>query len=117
MCLLLNYNVNGSPMIQGAYQEIELQINKQDVFNSIKKTLSGGSIIWGDVTYVDDEGTQQTFTGYYTNLSQEETFSLSSGDVNVQLRVMINNEVGSSAISEINVGQVLSKKVLNATTN
>lgn len=117
VCLLLNYNLNGEPLVEGAYQEIELQINKQGIFNAVKKTLSDGSIVWGEVSYLDDEGQAQTFTGYYANLSQEETFRLSSGASNIQLRIMLNDEVGSSAISSINLGQVLSSQILGVSAD
>lgn len=117
VCLLLNYNLNGEPLVEGAYQEIELQINKQDIYNNVKKTLSDGSIMWGEVTYIDDQGDEQTFIGYYANLSQEETFRLSTGNSDVQLRIMLNDEVGSSAISNISLGQVLSKKILGVSAD
>ena len=117
VCLLLNYSLNGDPLQEGAYQEIELQLNKQDVYNAVKKTLSGGSILWGEVSYLDEHGDPQTFTGYYANLSQEETFRLSSGATNIQLRIMLNEEVGSSAISSINLGQVLSSQVLGVSAD
>ena len=117
MCLLLNYTINGSPMVQGAYREIELQINTQGQFNSIKKLLSDNSIEWGTITYIDDSDMQQSFTGYYAKLTQEDTFKITSGQSQIQLRVMINDEVGSSAISDIDLGNVLSRKVLGASTN
>ena len=115
--LILNYKVNGQDLVQDGYQEIELQINPQGSFNSVKKLLSDGSISWGTVSYIDDDNVEKSFTGYYAHLSQEETFTLSKGKVNVQLRVMLDNEVGSSAISDINAGNVLSSKVLNATSD
>lgn len=111
--LLLNYQVNGSPMTQGAYQEIELQINKQDDFRSIKKLLSNGEIFWGEnFTYLDNFGDEQSFTGYVCSLTQDDTFKISSGKSNIQLRVMINDEVGSSEIQSVDLGCVLSDKVL-----
>lgn len=112
-CVKLNYTVNGSPMVEGAYQEIEIQFNMQRTSDSVKKLLSTGDIVWGTVTYLDEEEVEQTFTGYYTNLSQEETFKLSEGNVEVQLRVMLNGEVGSSRIEDFSIGRVLSTKVLS----
>lgn len=108
--LMLNYTINGDPLVEGAYQEIELQINKQGS-DSIKKLLSKEDIKWGTLTYEDGQQTK-TFTGYYCSLSQEETFSLRNGEMDVQLRILVNDEVGSSAISSVPLGQVLSKKVL-----
>ena len=111
--LLLNYQVNGEPMIQGAYQEIELQINRQDDFRSVKKLFSLGEITWEEnYTYIDDNGNEQTFTGYVCALSQEDTFKISSGISNIQLRVMLNDEVGSSETQTLDLGCVLSDKVL-----
>lgn len=112
-CLLLNYTVNGSAMEQGAYQEIELQLNPQNNYNSIKKLLSKNEIVWGEnFEYVDEEGHTQSFTGYVAPLTQKDTFALSKGISSVQLRVMLNNDVGSSEYSEIDIGNSLSSKVL-----
>lgn len=111
--LLLNYTLNGEPLQQDAYQEIEFQINKQGNLNAIKKLYSTGDIFWSsDFTYVDEEGQEQSFVGYVCKLSQEETFALSDGISDVQLRVMLNDEVGSSAYSQLDIGKVLSRKVL-----
>ena len=115
-CLLLNYTLNGEALVEGAYREIELQINTQGQYNSIKKLLSDNSIEWGTITYIDDDNVQQSFTGYFAKLTQEDTFKITSGQSQIQLRIMINDEVGSSAISDIDLGNVLSRKVLGATT-
>lgn len=112
LCLTLDYTVNGSAMIEGAYQEIELQLNCQREYDSVKKLMSKGDIVWGTVTYIDDDDVQQTFTGYYAILSQEDTFKLSQGKFEIQLRIMINDEVGSSEVSDFDIGRVLSNKVL-----
>lgn len=110
-CLLLNYEVNGSPLVQGAYQELEFQINPQMYFNSVKKLLSKGEIVWATVEY-EEEGATQTFTGYVTYLTQEDSFRIGTGTSKVQLRVMMNNEVGSSDFTEIDLGNVLSEEIL-----
>lgn len=109
--LMLNYTINGEPMVEGAYQEIELQINEQASRKSVKKLLSKGEIQWGTLTYEEDEE-EKTFTGYYVHLSQEETFVLERNINEVQIRVMMSDEVGSSAIAELDVGRTLSKEVL-----
>ena len=110
-CLMLNFKLNGSDLVEGAYQEIELQLNPQGNFNAVKKTLSGGDITWGTVTYMDSE-IEKTFTGYICSLSQDETFTLSDGKTQYQLRILVNDEVGSSAIGEFSIGEVLSAEVL-----
>lgn len=110
--LMLNYTLNGDPLEEGAYQEIELQINTQGATRSIKKLLTAGDIQWGTLTYVE-ESIEKTFTGYFAYLTQEETFLLKEGNTDVQVRIMLNDEVGSSAISPIKLGETLSKKVLS----
>lgn len=109
--VMLNYTLNGDPLEQGAYQEIELQFNTQGAARSIKKLLSKGDIEWGTLTYIE-ETIEKTFTGYFCHLTQEETFLLKDGDVDVQVRIMLNDEVGSSDISPMRLGDALSKKVL-----
>ncbi len=111
-CLLLNYQVNGSPLVEGAYQEIEFQVNPQLYIGSVKKLLSKNEIKWATVIYEDEEGETQTFTGYVTYLTQQDTFRMGSGDSKVQLRIMMNNEVGSSNYSVITIGDALSGEVL-----
>ena len=112
--LMLNYTINGDPLIENTYEEIELTINKEASFRCVKKLLSKGEIEWGTLNYVDSEGHSQTFTGYYAHLSQEETFKLQQGKNEVQLRILASDEVGSSAVSSITLGEVLSSEVLNA---
>ena len=110
---LLDYEVNGEAMIQGAYQEIELQINKQSVTSSVKKLFSKNEIVWKeDFYYKDNEGTEHSFTGYVAALTQEDTFKIKDGKASIQVRVMLNDEVGSSEEQELDVGKILSKEVL-----
>ena len=116
--LLLNYTLNGSPLVQNAYQEIELQLNYQKqpgspfAQKSVKKLLSAGDIVWGTLSYNDGAETK-TFTGYYCTMSQEDTFNMTAGENLVQLRILVNDEVGSSAITSVTFGQVLSVEVLD----
>lgn len=108
LCLMLNYNLNGNPLVQGAYQEIELQINKDSATKEIKKLLSNGDIKWG--TVLKEDGTE--WTGYYADMSQDETFKLNAGPSQVQLRIKKDGEVGSSKETTFQLGTVLSSKVL-----
>lgn len=110
-CILLNYEVNGSPLVEGAYQELEFQINPQMYFNSVKKLLSKGEIVWDTVEY-EEEGQTETYTGYVAYLTQEDSFRIGTGTSTCQLRVMMNGEVGSSELTEIDLGDVLSKEIL-----
>ena len=110
--LLIPFTVNGEPSQEGAYDEIELSINKGSLFNSIRKTLTGGDISWATVEY-DNEGVTETYTGYVAWLSQEDTFNLPEGTSQCQLRVRIGQDVGSSTIlTDIVLGKVLSGKVI-----
>ena len=110
--LMLTYKLNGQDLQENAYQEMEFQINPQSEYNSIKKLLSKGDITWEAMEYQD--GTQtKTFIGYVVHLNQEETFRLQKGTSYCQLRIMVGDEVGSSNISEITMGDALSTQVLN----
>lgn len=109
--LLLDYQVNGAPLIQGDYQEIELQINKQNPISSVKKLLSLEEITWESGYQYEEDGETKSFTGYVAHLTQEDTFKV-NGTCSIQLRVMKDDEVGSSEITSIDLGAVLSRKVL-----
>ena len=113
--LLLNFTLNGDPLVEGDYQEIELQLNPQSNFKNVKKLMSEGEIDWGTLSYTDSHGDEHSFTGYYAHLSQEETFKLSTGSNYGQLRIKMNDEVGSSGVCQFDLGQTLSMKVLNDT--
>ena len=111
VCLMLNYQLNGEDLVEGAYEEIELQINNENSSKAIKKLLSNGGIVWETVTFYND-GVEETFTGYVVHLTQSETFNLSAGQSMAQLRIKMNGEVGSSTNSSFSLGSVLSTKVL-----
>lgn len=106
ICLMLNYQLNGEPLVEGAYEEIELQINKQGSSKSMKKLLSNGDIKWDTVEYNGEE-----FTGYVVHLTQQETFDLGSY-LQCQIRIKMDGEVGASGINDINLDEVLSEQVL-----
>ena len=107
--LLLKYQLNGEDLQKDAYDEIELQINKEGSSKAIKKLLSNGGIKWG--TVVEEDGSE--FTGYYVDLNQSETFALIAGQSQVQLRVKSKDgQVGSSPESMMSLGTTLSNKVL-----
>ena len=109
--LMLDYQLNGQSLVEGAYDEIELQINNQSSSKSIKKRLTEGTIEWKTIEYNTD-GMTNTFTGYVAELDQEETFKLSAGQSTVQLRIRIGNQVGSSETSMFSLGAVLSSTVI-----
>ena len=109
--LMLDYQVNGEPLIENAYDEMELQINNESSSKSIKKKLSDGGIEWKTITY-SSNGNTESFTGYVVELSQDETFKLSAGQSTVQLRVKIGERVGSSDNATFTLGSVLSSTVI-----
>ena len=111
-CLMLNVKVNGEDMTQGAYDEIELQINKESSSKSIKKLLSDGDIVWDTVTYLNKNNVTETFTGYVAYFDQDETFKLNAGQSQMQVRVEKDGQVGSSDEDMLTLGNVLSSKVL-----
>lgn len=87
------------------YNEIELQFNSQNLHANIRKLKSKGEIEY------DSEN--QKFVCY---LSQEDTFKLNDGNVEVQVRLF--KEEGekdyckATLIKSINVGKVLSQEIL-----
>lgn len=104
--LMLKYNLNGVPLQQNAYDEIELQLNKDSGSKSLKKLLSQGDIVWDTVSVGNS-----SFEGYIVNLTQEETFALGN-TIQAQLRIKKDGEVGSSDETEIDLDSVLSSKIL-----
>ncbi len=105
--LLLNYQLNGEDLVEGAYDEIELQINKEGNSKAIKKLLSKGEITWETVTL----STGEQYTGYLVRLTQNETFTVGSS-LSCQLRIKKDNEVGSSSQTMINSDAILSTQIL-----
>ena len=41
---MLNYTINGDPLYEDSYQDIELTINEESSFRCVKKLLSKGEI-------------------------------------------------------------------------
>ena len=111
--LLLDFTINGQPMEEDAYDELELQFNEQCSNTSVRKLLSAGDIVWGTATYEEDDEIKN-FTGYVCPLTQEETFKLREGITKCQLRVMLDGEVGSSEIIQFGLGDTLSREVLSS---
>lgn len=81
------------------YTEVEVQFNRQGKHNSIKKTMSNGEVAWDS----------DHFSCF---LSQEDTFNLTDGLTEVQVRLYLEGNVKGTLIKHINVGRVLSKEVL-----
>ena len=109
--LMLDYQLNGEDLTENTYDEMELQLNPQSSFNSVKKLLSKNEITWSTV-YYEEDGETKTFTGYVVELSQQDTFKLRDGKTSAQLRIMLDGNVGSSEISIFDIGNTLSTEVL-----
>lgn len=97
---LIDYD---TPLEKDAYSEIELQFNEEDgTRKNIKLLLSENQIQWDD-----------DLEKYVAYLSQEDTFMLPNV-VSYQLRILDkdSDEVYSSEIGHIKLGEVLSNTIL-----
>lgn len=114
--LLLDCTLNGDPIEDGQCEEIEVQINPEDSFRSVKKLLSKGEIVYmTDMEYETKEGDEwvtKTFTGYVCALSQQDTFKIAKGESDFQIRALYNGEVGSTDLIPKDIGDSLSTEVL-----
>lgn len=95
---VLDFTINGEPLVNGAYDEIEIQLNKQSAQNGIKLLLSEGRIVWDGEHYV-------------ASLTQKESMKLSSSS-EYQVRISMNGMVISSDIEQFEIGNVLSSRIL-----
>lgn len=84
------------------YDEVEVQFNQQSFYQSIKKLLSKGEVEWV-------EGDENYFVCF---LSQEDTFALNEGRVEMQVRLYVGGDCKGTLIRSIELGKVLSKEVL-----
>lgn len=110
---MLDFYVNDEPMVENAYDEIELQINSELEAYNVKKLLSTGDIKWDTITYVFC-GEEKIFTGYVAYFDQNESYKLRDERLEVQLRIKMKNsgEVASSQITKLDLGDVLSNRIL-----
>lgn len=103
--LRLNFDFvddDGNPLMQGQFEEMELQLNPDRLgVYSMKFLLSAGDILW-------DEDEQK----FYVLVSQEDSLKLPN-NVLYQLRCMDSGTVISSDISSFDLGKVLSRQVLD----
>lgn len=98
---VFNFKIKqGDDYIDGSiYTEVEVQFNPQANAFAIKKLLSKDEVEW-DTDH---------FSCY---LSQEDTFKLNDGMVQVQVRLLVNNICKATLIKRMDVGKVLSNEVL-----
>lgn len=99
--IMLNINVDGSPIEEGYADDIELTFNAFSSPYCVRKSLSDETIEWDEA-----EGRYSTF------LDQEDTFKFKLGENTWQLRLLKNNQVVSTSIGTIVVGGANSKEVL-----
>lgn len=100
--ITLNYQVNGEDITEDMFDEVELQLEFEKNSNQIKLLKSEGGITWDD-----------SIKKYVTHLTQSDTFKFSQvGKVRYQLRVLEEGNVYSSEIGSFEIGDVLSRKIL-----
>jgi len=92
--LQLDYRINGDPLQNNAYDEIEFMLS------GMRFSLSEGRIYWHDLEEL-----------YCIDLTQEETMRLLA-ESPYQIRIKIDGEVISSDISKLEVGKSLSRDIL-----
>lgn len=92
--LFLNYTVNGKPLGEEEYDELEFTMENHSYL------LSQGEI---------EHDMERKM--YLVSLTQEDTFALSSNP-RCQLRVRKGDTVKASAYSHIEVGETLSRRII-----
>lgn len=90
----------GDDYVDGSmFTEVEVQFNPQPNYFAIKKLLSKNEVEWD--------------TDHFSCfLTQEDTFKLNDGMVQVQVRCYVNGNCKATLIKSIEVGKVLSNEVL-----
>ena len=92
--IILRYAVNGVPISEGAFGEIEFCIGRK------RYALSDEEIAWDEAA-----------GAYSIALTQEDAFAL-AGDNRYQIRLKKGVDVVSSGISVLNIGRSISKRVI-----
>lgn len=99
--LTLNIKVDNVYITENYADEIELTFNKQNELECVQKTLSNGDIVWNET-----EGK------YQVTLSQKDTYKFRPCTNSVQIRILKDGQVISSAINTIEVGETNSQNTL-----
>ena len=92
--VLLNYTIDGNPIMEGDLDEIEFMMGTH------RYTLSGGQIVWDSNTSL-----------YKILIPQEDSFDLKSV-TRYQLRIKQGVRVKSTDVEEAELGEVISRSVL-----
>lgn len=92
--------LDGKPIEKGQCDEIELQLGEYDSEGSINLTLSRNEIKWSEALQC-----------YYAKLDQEQTFALPKR-VRYQVRVRVDENVGSEKIGTFEIGKTLSRRII-----
>lgn len=90
----LAYTVNGEPITEGQFDEIEVYIGEN------RYTLTDGTVVW-------DDG-QEMYTVF---VDQEESFKLTT-KTEYQVRFRMGTQVISSKVKYMPMGKVLSNEVI-----
>lgn len=99
--ITLDYTLDDVPLKKDAYDEIELQIGKDGIRNSVKLLMSKGEIKY-----------DTKINKYVAFLDQEATFKLRE-DSCYQLRIKVGAEtVASTDVEPFDLGTVLSNREL-----
>ena len=86
--------------VDGAdYDEVEVQFNEQRTYSSLKYLKSEGTVGW-DTDH------------FYVSMSQQDTYRLSVGQAEMQVRLYDGGVCKGTSIANIDVGRTLSGKVL-----
>ena len=99
--LILDISYKGKDFEEGQFDEIELQLNRENFGKyNVKKLLSKGEIVW-----------DSDLKKYVTYIDQEDCFKFPN-KVEYQVRCMNDGSVVSSNIGAFFIGDTLSRQVL-----
>lgn len=90
---------NGVYIDGSAYSEVEVQFNPQSILNSVKKLKSKNEVAWNT-------------DHFECALTQADTFNLSVGTNEMQVRLFNEGVCKATVIASINVKETLSQEVL-----
>ena len=97
----LDITIDDEPIEQDYADDVEVTFNPQCGSNCVQKSLKDETIYWDATT-----------SKYLMFLTQEDTYKLKTGANTVQLRVLKDDIVTSTAINTFFLGNVNSKEIL-----
>lgn len=102
--IVLDYKVDGEPIQEGQFDEIEFSIGDKYAKNSVRFLFSNGDISW-----------DPNLEKYTLFITQRDTLKLSSGVntyVEYQVRLRKDDVVISSPVETLQIGRSVSKQVI-----